>query len=101
VDSSDLDARWVNAVAAVGVGIAFVLTLAAPSPSRPATGGWDRGDWARLAVGLFVLMMAIPALAADLGSYLDRVPVLISIFRDRRWLLWGDEPRDRQAPSLA
>jgi hypothetical protein len=81
LDSSDMDARWVNALAAVGVGIAFVLTLAARSPSRPTSGGWDRGDWARLALGLVLLVMAIPVLAADLGFYLDRVPVLGSLFQ--------------------
>jgi hypothetical protein len=38
VDSSNLDARWVNGLAAVGVGIAFVLTLSVRSPSRRADG---------------------------------------------------------------
>jgi len=81
VDSSDLDARLVNAVAAVGVGIAFLLSITARTPARAAAAGWDRGDWARLAFGLALLVIALPAMAADLGFYLDRTPVLGSIFQ--------------------
>jgi hypothetical protein len=78
---SSWDARPVNAAAAVGVGIALVLTLAVRrSPGRPADGRWDRGDWIRLALAVALLVMAVPVMAADLGFYLDRIPLLGSFY---------------------
>ena len=81
VNTSDLDARWVNALAAAGVGFAILLTIVARTPARSVAAGWDRGDWARLALGLVLLVMAIPVLGAELGFYLDRIPVLGSLFQ--------------------
>src|SRR3989440_820871 len=71
VDAYDLDARPMNAVAAVGVALAVVLSFAAGLHRervrlRPAAGA--------------LLVLAIPWLAADLGFHLDGVPVLGSIF---------------------
>ena len=78
---SSWDARPVNAIAAVGVGIAFVLTLSVGRPpGRAAHRRWDRGDWIRLALAVVLLVMAVPVMAADLGFYLDRVPLLGSLY---------------------
>jgi hypothetical protein len=81
VDVSDLDARPVNAIAAAGVAIALALTVAAPSPSRPVQRSRSRrGDRVRLALALALLVVAVPAAAADLGFYLDRVPLLGGLY---------------------
>jgi hypothetical protein len=67
VDQDDLDARWVNAIPALGVAIAAALTIAAArragtsfAPRRP----WDR--W-RVAVGALVLLVSLPWITAELG----------------------------------
>jgi hypothetical protein len=78
---SHLDPKWANLPAVLGVAIAFALTLWAsrsgrrefPRPSR-------RGDIARLIVGGVSFFFAAPYIAAELGFFLDSVPVLGSIF---------------------
>jgi hypothetical protein len=69
VDQDDLDARWVNAIPALGVVIAAGLTFAAArragmsfAPRRP----WDR--W-RVGIGAVVLLVSLPWLAAELGFH--------------------------------
>ncbi len=77
VRTSNWDARPVNAIGAAGVVLALLLTIAARrSHGRPTPTGWDRGDWIRLALAAVMLVIAVPVMAADLGFYLDRVPVL-------------------------
>jgi len=81
VDQSNLDAKPENAIAAVGIAIAVALTFRAMrTPGRSARGGFDRGDWLRLGLGLAMLAMAVPVLAAELGFSLDGVPVLGGLF---------------------
>jgi hypothetical protein len=65
VDQDDLDAKLVNFVPAVGVAIAFVLSLRAP---------WERIerlrlDPLRLAIGVVVWLVALEWVAAVLGFY--------------------------------
>ncbi len=65
VDQHDLDAKSVNVVPALGVGIAFVLSLRAP---------WERVgrlplDQMRIALGLLVWLVALVWIAATLGFY--------------------------------
>jgi hypothetical protein len=69
VDQDDLDARWVNAIPALGVVLALVLTVAATrragaalAPRRP----WD--GW-RIGIGIAVGMISLPWLAAELGFH--------------------------------
>jgi hypothetical protein len=64
VRQSDLDARPVNAIAAVGVAIALGLTLAACRPGLPRLGPLHL-----LAVAV-LLVIALPWEAADLGFFL-------------------------------
>jgi hypothetical protein len=71
VDQYDLDARSVNALPAVGVGLAVVLSLAA---------GLHRERMRLHAAPALLLLLAIPWLAAELGFHLDGVPILGSIF---------------------
>jgi hypothetical protein len=78
---SHLDPKWSNTFAVVGVGMAVALavwaTLSGRS-ERPHTS--RRGDRARLVVGGLSLFFAAPYIAAELGFFLDGVPVLGSIF---------------------
>ena len=75
VDQYDLDARPVNALAAAGVALAVVLSVAAGLLRErvrvaPAAG----------AFAVALLLFAIPWLAAELGFHLDGVPLLGWLF---------------------
>jgi hypothetical protein len=79
---SHLDPKWSNLPAVAGVALAVALTLWATRRGRrerPRT--TLAGDRARLAVGLVSLVFAAPYIAAELGFFLDGVPVLGSIFQ--------------------
>jgi hypothetical protein len=70
VDQHDLDARPVNAIPALGVVLAFSLTVWA---TRVAGGGfapWLRGDPLRIAVAVLVVLASLPWIAAELGFHL-------------------------------
>jgi hypothetical protein len=68
---SDLDAKWRNAPAAIGVGLALLVTVAAVANRlAPAAPRWARADTARLLVALALLVCAAPWIAAELGVYL-------------------------------
>jgi hypothetical protein len=65
VDQNDLDAKPINAVPAMGVAIAFVLSMRAP---------WERVgrlrlDPLRVAIGIVVWLVALEWVAAVLGFY--------------------------------
>jgi hypothetical protein len=78
---SHLDPKWANLPAVIGVGLTFGLTVWASRRGRrefPRTTG--RGDTARLVVGAVALFFAAPYIAAELGFFLDGVPILGSIF---------------------
>jgi len=75
VDQADLDARWVNVPAAVGVVLALGLTTARGREARS-----QRGDRVRLALAVLALLAAPAWLAADLGFFLNGVPVLGSLY---------------------
>ena len=82
VDQDDLDAKAANALPALGVLIAVVLTGLALArggigASRPFGGGWDV---ARAILAVVILVGSIPWIAAELGFYLSDAPVLRSIF---------------------
>jgi hypothetical protein len=78
---SHLDPKWANVPAVVGVALAFLLTVWASRAGRRefSRASW-RGDLARLAIGAMSLLFAAPYIAAELGFFLDGVPVLGSIF---------------------
>jgi hypothetical protein len=78
---SHLDPKWSNLPAVLGVGLAFLLTLWASRAGRREFARTSaRGDAARLIVGGLSLFFAAPYIAAELGFFLDGVPLLGSIF---------------------
>ena len=78
---SHLDPKWSNLPAVLGVALAFLLTVwASRDGRREFTRTSARGDAARLVVGGLSLFFAAPYIAAELGFFLDGVPVLGSIF---------------------
>jgi hypothetical protein len=70
VDQDDLDARWINAVPALGVALALGLTAAGTRRAGHGLAPWRRFDAARLALAGVVLFVSIPWIAALLGFYL-------------------------------
>jgi hypothetical protein len=77
VRQSDLDAHWINVVPALGVLLAFALTPFAKLPRAR----YPRGDRVRVALAVLLVLLASPWIAAELGFYLDGVPVLGSAFQ--------------------
>jgi hypothetical protein len=67
VDQDDLDARWVNALPALGVVLALGLTLAAAKRGGVACAPRLPGDTVRLVAAAIVLAGSLPWLAADAG----------------------------------
>jgi hypothetical protein len=78
LEESDLDAKPANALAAIGVGIALLLTFVALARgglgSSAPFGGWD---WARVGLALVLLLASFPWLAAELGFHAGD-PVFLS-----------------------
>jgi hypothetical protein len=82
VDQADLDARWVNVPAAAGVGLALLLTLAASRErSKP-----QQGDRLRVVLAILALLAAPAWLAAELGFFLDGVPLLGRLYQSGPYL---------------
>jgi hypothetical protein len=82
VEQSDLDAKPANALPALGVLIALVLTGVAFArggigASRPFGGG---GDVVRAVLAAILILGSLPWLSGELGFYLDDVPGLGSLF---------------------
>ncbi len=81
VEQLDLDAKAVNAIPALGVLIAATLTIvAAIRLGRAAWAPRLPGDVVRIVVAVVSVLASLPWIGAELGVYLDRVPVLGSIF---------------------
>jgi hypothetical protein len=82
VTESDLDARPVNAIAALGVAIAVALTaFAAWRLGRPSRRIRLPGDALRIVLAAIVLVLGVPWMAADLGFHFAGVPVLGTLYQ--------------------
>jgi hypothetical protein len=68
-EQSNLDAHWGNALPALGAAIALALTIAAAR--RAGSGFAPRRPWdpARVALAVFVLLVSLPWLTANLGFH--------------------------------
>src|SRR3954454_10877139 len=86
VSEADLDARPVNAAAAGGVLVALILSLSLAPRGGLAAAPWRRFDRVRAVVAAAFLVLALPWLAADLGLFLDGVPVLGRLFQTGSYL---------------
>jgi hypothetical protein len=69
VDQANLDAKPVNVVPALGVLLTVALTIVAGRRGLSRR-GWQRFDWARLTVGVALVLLALPWFAAELGFFL-------------------------------
>jgi hypothetical protein len=81
IDQADLDARPVNALAAVGALLALALTIwALAEGGLGDSAPFHRTDWARIASAALLVFAAAPWIWAELGRYVSDTPVLGSIF---------------------
>jgi hypothetical protein len=67
LDPNDLDARWVNVIPAVGVAVAFALTLAAARVAGAGFAPRRRGDPARVVLAAVTILVSLPWIAAEVG----------------------------------
>jgi hypothetical protein len=87
VSQADLDARPVNALAALGTLAAVGLTaFAGFRLGRPARPFRQPGDLARIVIAAAALAVSVPWAAADLGFFLNGVPLLGSMFQSGQYL---------------
>jgi hypothetical protein len=86
VSQADLDARPVNAVAAIGVLLALMLTGVVANRGGLSRRPWHTADWLRAALAIVLLVAALPWLAADLGLYSNGVPLLGKLFQSGQFL---------------
>ena len=89
VSQTHLDAKWINAAPALGVAIALALSFFARglSPLRA------RGDRVRMALTAVLVLLCAPWIAAELGFYLDGVPVVGWIFQTGKIVSYhGNDP---------
>jgi hypothetical protein len=82
VEQSDLDAKPVNAIPALGVAVALALTCVALArggigASRPFGGGWDV---VRAVLAGVIVLASLPWIFAELGLYVGDVPGLGAVF---------------------
>jgi hypothetical protein len=96
VRESNLDARLINALPALGVLLALLLTFEVARRGGISRRAWRGADWVRLAVAVVLLVLAIPWLAADLGFYSNGIPVVGSLFQSGEYL-----PKRPGLPSFA
>jgi hypothetical protein len=90
VSQMHLDAKWINAAPALGVAIAFALSFFVGRLSSPPR---VRGDRVRVALAGLLVLLSAPWIAAELGFYLDGVPVLGWIFQTGKIVSYhGNEP---------
>jgi hypothetical protein len=81
VTESHLDARPVNAIPALGVLAAAVLTVVAARGRRFAWARRQRGDGLRVIVAAAALGFGVPWIAADVGISFGGVPVLGALYQ--------------------
>jgi hypothetical protein len=81
VDQANLDAKPLNAVPALGLALAVALVLAVGVSPAPRM---VRGDRLRIALAAVLVFFAAPLIAAELGFFLDGVPVLGWFFETAR-----------------
>jgi hypothetical protein len=85
VRQSNLDARVINVIPAIGVLLAIVLTviaLRARGTVRPV--GWTGFDWVRTGITALIGFLSLPWILAYFGFYIGDVPLLGNLFMSRQ-----------------
>jgi hypothetical protein len=81
IDQADLDARPVNALAAIGALLALGLTAVAWTRGGLGDSApFQRSDWLRLSVAALLVLAALPWIWAELGFYVSGAPVAGDLF---------------------
>lgn len=81
IDQADLDARPVNALAAIGTGTALALTVVALARGGVGESApFGRLDVLRIVTAVVLLLAAIPWIGAELGFSVSDAPILSSVF---------------------
>ena len=70
VSQSHLNARWGNAIPAVGVALALALTVLATRRGGASFAPRLPGDPLRLVVAVVVIVLSLPWISAELGFHL-------------------------------
>jgi len=91
VDQDDLDARLVNTIPALGVGLALGLTVAAGRRAGWSVAGRLPLDPVRLGIAVVVLVLSIPWIAAELGVFLPDGVFINPIVADKTLYVLTDE----------
>ena len=86
VRPSNLDARPVNALPAIGVLLAVVLTAVAVKRNGLSRKPWQGTDAVRLVIAVVLLVFAVPWVAADLGFFSSGVPLLGHLLQSKQYL---------------
>jgi hypothetical protein len=86
VSQANLDAKPVNAMAAAGVLLSLALSAHVTRASGVSWQRWRRFDRVRAALAAVLVVASLPWFAADLGFFLNGVPVLGSIFQSGPYL---------------
>ena len=86
VSQANLDARPVNAIAAIGVLLTLVLSGVVGGNGGLSTSSWRTADWVSVALAIVLLIAALPWLAADLGLYSNGFPLLGKLFQSGQFL---------------
>jgi hypothetical protein len=96
VDQGDLDARAINALPALGVAIALVLTVIALA--RTGIGAAERRlprDGARIVLAVVLAIVGLPWLFAELGAYVGHIPLLGDMYLSNEVRATPDNPAHR------
>jgi hypothetical protein len=81
VSQDNLDARWINAPAALGVLILAGMTIVvARACGRGQFSRFAPSDQNRIALAFLLALVALPWLFAETGVYIGRIPVIGAVF---------------------
>ncbi len=85
VDQADLDAQWVNSIAAAGVISALVLTAAVTALEGIGPSTRETRDRPRVIAAIVLVLLALPWIVAETGFLIGKWPVFGSIYYSDEW----------------